>query len=245
MLEVLVAAGFTPVALQLAMKAESVETAKPGVLKLVPPPPLKGLPTPLGGTVGMAAGLKTETSPQVCDASSVAGIVAAICVALTLEVARAVCEPLAFQFTVEPPVGSEEGIKLVPEMVSVTAALPGFAEAGEMELRTGRGLGGGLMMKARVFDRPLFPLPECELNVLTLAVPGMAISAAGTTALRFTTLLLASRVGVVARFLPFHWAIVVVSKGLPNRVMVRSLPFGPSALMLAGEMAVRLAPVLP
>ena len=159
--------------------------------------------------------------------------------------ARAVCVPLAFQFTVEPPVGSEEGIKLAPAMVRVTAALPGFAEAGEMELRTGSGFGGGLMMKARVFDRPLFPLPECELSVLTLALPGLAISVAGTTALRFTTLLLASRVGVVARFLPFHWATVFVSKGLPNKVMVRSLPFGPSALMTAGEMAVRLAPVLP
>jgi len=169
MLELLAAAGFTPVALQLAMKAGSVETAKPGVLPLVPPPPLNGLPTPLGGTVGIAAGLKTETSPQVCDASSVAGMMAVICVAVTLEVARAVCEPFAFQFTVEPPVGSEEGIKLEPVTLRVTAALPGFAEAGEMELRTGRGFGGGLMMKAKVFDRPLFPLPECGLKVLTLA----------------------------------------------------------------------------
>src|ERR1700756_965104 len=120
MLEVLAAAGVPPGGLELAMKAESVETVKPGVLKLVPPPPLKGLPTPLGGTVGIAAGLKTETSPQICDASSVAGIVAVICVAGTPEVPRAVCEPFAFQFTVEPPVGSEEGIKLDPVMVRVT-----------------------------------------------------------------------------------------------------------------------------
>ena len=164
--------------------------------------------------------------------------------ALTLEVVKAVCEPLAFQFTVEPPVGSEEGMKLLPVIVRATFGLPGFAEAGEMELRTGKGFGGGLMMKARVFDRPLFPLPECELNVLTLAVPGMAISAAGTTALRFTTLLLASRVGVVARFLPFHWATVVVSKGLPNSVIVRSEQLVPQALTMEGEIAVRLAPVL-
>ncbi len=52
--------------------------------------------------------------------------------AVTLEVARAVWEPLAFQFTVEPPVGSEEDMKLEPVMVRVTAALLGFAEAGEM-----------------------------------------------------------------------------------------------------------------
>src|ERR1700746_1468982 len=102
MLEVLAAAGFTPDALQLAMKAGSGETAKPGVRPLVPPPPLNGLPTPLGGTVGIAAGLKTETSPQICDASSVAGIVAVICVAVTPEVARAVCEPFAFPFSGEP-----------------------------------------------------------------------------------------------------------------------------------------------
>jgi len=160
-------------------------------------------------------------------------------------VARAVCEPFAFQFTVEPPVGSDEAIKLDPVMLSVTAALPGFAEAGEMELRTGRGFGGGLMMKARVFDRPLFWLPECGLRVLILALPGVAISAFGTTALRFMTLLLASRVGVVARLLPFHWATVLVTKGPPKRVIVRSEQLVVQALTMDGEMAVRLAPVFP
>ena len=63
-------------ALQFAINVGSVETAKPGVLPLVPPPPLKGLPIPLGATVGMAGGLKTETNAQVCVVSSVAGTVA-------------------------------------------------------------------------------------------------------------------------------------------------------------------------
>jgi hypothetical protein len=166
-------------------------------------------------------------------------------VAVTLAVARAVWEPLAFQFTVEPPVGSEDGIKLVPVMVSVTGALPGFAAAGEMAERTGSGFGGGLMMKASVFERPLSWLPECGLRVLILAKPGLAISAFGTTALTFMTLLLASRVGVVARFLPFHWATVWLTNGPPKRVIVRSEQLLPQALTMAGEIAVRLAPVLP
>src|SRR6266403_1258699 len=101
------------------------------------------------------------------------------------------------------------------------------------------------MMKASVLERPLFWLPECGLRVLISALPGLAISAFGTTALRFMTLLLASRVGVVARFLPFHWATVWVTNGPPNKVMVRSEPFEPTALMTEGEMAVRLAPVVP
>ena len=165
--------------------------------------------------------------------------------AVTLEVVRGVCVPLVLQFTVEPPVGSEEEIKLVPVMVSVTGALPGFAAVGEMEERTGSGLGGGLMMKARVFERPLFWLPECGLKVLTSAVPGLAISAAGTTALRFMTLEFASRVGVVARLLPFHWATVWVTNGPPKRVIVRSEQLLPQALTMEGEIAVRLAPVFP
>ena len=111
---------------------------------------------------------------------------------------------MAFQFTVEPPVGSDDGMKLLPTIVNVTAGLPGAAEEGEMELNIGRGFGGGLMIMARVFESPLFWLPEWGLNVFTSALPGLAIKAAGTTAVRYSTLLLASRTGVVTRFLPFH-----------------------------------------
>jgi len=53
-------------------------------------------------------------------------------------------------------VGSEEGMKLLPVRVSVRVALPGAAEPGEREgLRTGKGLGGGLMMNAIGLERPL------------------------------------------------------------------------------------------
>ena len=169
--------------------------------------------------------------------------------AVTLVTASGIWVPFAFQFTVEPPVGSDVGIKVPPvegpEIVSVTPELPGAAEPGAIEETKGRGLGGGLMIKARVFDRPLFWLPECGLRVLILALPGLAISAFGTTALRFMTLEFASRVGVVARLLPFHWATVWVTNGPPNRVIVRSEQLVVQALTMEGEMAVRLAPVFP
>jgi len=132
----------------------------------------------------MAGGLRTETIAQVCEASREAGTLAVICVAVTLDIVRVVCIPLAFQFTVEPPVGSEDGIKLVPVTESGTAGLPGAADEGEIELRTGRGFGGGLMMNAMVLERPLVPLPECGLRVLTEARPALVIRDAGTAAVR-------------------------------------------------------------
>ena len=104
---------------------------------------------PLGAGVAMAGGLRTETMAQVCEASK-AGTLAVICVAVTLDVVRVVCIPLAFQFMVEPPVGSEDGTGSSDE--SGTAALPGAADEGEIELRTGRGFGGGLMMNEMVLE---------------------------------------------------------------------------------------------
>jgi hypothetical protein len=79
---------------------------------------------------------------------------------LTLLVAKVVWVPLAFQRTNEPPEGSEEGMKLEPFRVRVRAVLPGAAEVGDIEERTGRGFGVGLMMKVRVFESPLSVLPE-------------------------------------------------------------------------------------
>ena len=78
---------------------------------------------------------------------------------------------------------------------------------------------------------------------MTVARPGVAISAAGTTAVRVLALPLAFSVPtVVARALPFHWATVLATKGPPKKVMVRSeVP----ALMTEGEMELRLAPVFP
>ena len=79
------------------MNEESEETANPGVLPLVPPPPLYGLLTPLGAGVAIAGGLKTETMAQVCELRSDGSTVARICVAVTEDTVSVVCVPLAFQ----------------------------------------------------------------------------------------------------------------------------------------------------
>src|SRR6516225_4144368 len=103
-------------------------------------------------------------------------------VEVTVLVGKVVWAPLAFQRTCEPPVGSEEGIKLEPLTVRVTAALPGAAEVGEIEERTGRGFAAGLMMKVMVLESPLLVEPECGLRVLTGAVPAVVMSDLSTLA---------------------------------------------------------------
>src|SRR5262245_7392548 len=151
-------------AVQLEMKVESAETAKPGknpeALELVPPPPLKGLPTPLGGAVATAGGLKTETMAQVCDASRSAGTVAVIAVALTFETTSVFCVPLAFQRTCDPPDGSEVGRNCLPVRLRVNAGLPGAALFGVRESSSGSGLGAGLITKLMVLESPLSFEPE-------------------------------------------------------------------------------------
>ena len=114
-------------------------------------------------------------------------------------VTSVVCVPLAFQFTSEPPVGSDEGMKLVPTRFSGTAALPGEADVGEIEVRVGNGLGGGLTIKVRELERPLSWEPECGLSVFIEAVPGLATNEAGTAAVTLRTLLLASTATLVTR----------------------------------------------
>ena len=81
-------------------------------------------------------------------------------------------------------------------MVSVTAALPGAALGGAIEESSGSGLGGGLMMNAVVLERPLFCEPEWGLRVCTVAVPVLAVNAAGTAAVSHNILELASSTGV-------------------------------------------------
>ncbi len=171
------------------------------------------------------------------------GTVAVIEVAVTLVVASVVCVPLALQLTSAPPVGSVDGIKLEPVRFSGNDAAPGEAEAGAMEFKTGNGLGIGLMMKVRVLERPLLVLPEWGFIVLMEAVPGLATSEAGTTAVTLVTLLLASNVTVVTRFPPFHCTLVPATNPPPNMVKVMGL--APPALTMDGEIEIRLAPVLP
>ena len=85
------------------------------------------------------------------------------------------CVAPAFQWTSEPPLGSEVGRKLEPFTMIVKEALPGAEIFGEFELTTGTGLGAGLTMKESVLERPLSVVPEWGFSVWTTAVPGCAI----------------------------------------------------------------------
>src|SRR5215475_2971374 len=106
-------------------------------------------------------------------------------------------------FTGNPPM-AVFCTKLEPVTVRVTAALSGGAIVGEMPDTDGVGLAGTLMMNASVLERPLSCLLVAGFSVLTKALPGVVSSSLGTLAVRLVTLLLASRVTVVAIVLPFH-----------------------------------------
>src|SRR5437879_4547424 len=108
------------------------------------------------------------------------------------------------QFTWDPPERSVVGRKFEPLSINVNCAPPAGALAGAMLVSPGKGFGGGLMMKARGLERPLFPAPEAGLTVMTVATPGLAISAAGTVPVSFKMFPPLSRVGAVLRGFPFY-----------------------------------------
>ena len=68
-------------------------------------------------------------------------------------------------------------MKLLPLTVRVKVALPAAAVFGEIEVIAGTGFAGGLIVKDRTLDRPLFPAPEKGFRVLTNTTPGLAIIA--------------------------------------------------------------------
>jgi hypothetical protein len=72
--------------------------------------------------------------------------------------------------------------------VRVNEGLPAAAVVGEIEVTAGTGFPGGLMINDKVFDSPLFPVPEKGFSVLTVAVPGLAINAAATVAVTLPAL---------------------------------------------------------
>ncbi len=112
-----------------------------------------------------------------------------------------------FQRTEEGPVELFEGKKLLPEMVSVKSAqeVPqAGALAGEMEVIAGTGFPAGRMVKASELESPLSVPLLWGLNVLTMAVPGFAMSAAVIAAVRAVIAPLEFFTGVVVRFWPFH-----------------------------------------
>ena len=110
------------------------------------------------------AGLYTVTCAVPTVAMSDAVIDAMICVALTTVVVRLA----PFQFTTEPV------IKPLPFTVSVKAAPPAVALAGDNELIVGNGF-DELIVKVAF---PEVPPPGVGLNTVTCLVPDLAMSAA-------------------------------------------------------------------
>src|SRR5205814_5451618 len=103
------------------------------------------------------------------------------------------------QFTWDPPERSVVGRKFEPLSINVNGAPPAGALAGAMLVGPGKGVGGGLMMKARGLERPLFPAREAGLRVVAVAMPGLAICAAGRVGVSFKAFATLSSVGVVLR----------------------------------------------
>src|SRR5689334_8817670 len=109
------------------------------------------------------AGLTTLTCVVPAAAISNALMDAWSCVPLKYVVVR--LEP--FQVTTEPPTNP------LPFTVSVKAALPAVAEAGDSEMIDGNGLGAAVMVKLAL---PEVPPPGAGLNTVTCEVPAAAIS---------------------------------------------------------------------
>ena len=80
----------------------------------------------------------------------------------------------------------------------------GVVQEGVRPEIVGTGFGGGKIVKVMVLETPLFPEPECGLRVLTAALPCLAVSVAGTTAVIPVTFPELFVVTVVLRLLPFH-----------------------------------------
>src|SRR5215468_7968607 len=112
------------------------------------------------------AGLKTVIFASPAVATSVAGISAFNCVALTTVVGRG----LPFQCTTEP------AMKLDPVTVSVNGSSPAIAEEGFNAVIAGTGLGCSMMVNVNAFDAPP---PGAGLTAVTLATPTLAMSVAG------------------------------------------------------------------
>jgi hypothetical protein len=191
--------------------------------------------------------LETVTAAEdPAVASSVFGTCTVIWVGLTLAGVRVVCV-VAFHCTVDPAEELDAAKKFVPVIVNKNVPAHGAAHAGRLfglssEI-VGTGLGGGLITKATVFERPLFPATENGLCVMTVAVPVLATKDAGTTAVSHSTFggVLVSSCGVVTSFVPFQVTYVCTTNPLPFTVNVNC---GLPALTVDGETEVIEAPVL-
>ena len=119
---------------------------------------------------------------------------------------KVVVSESVFHFITEP------AIKLLPLAVNVNVADPAVMEDGEMVVKTGVGLATGLMVKVNATD---VPPPGVGLSIVTLAVPAVSISDAGTIEVSCVLL-----INVVTRERVFHLITDPAMKLLPLAVNV-------------------------
>ena len=153
-------------------------------------------------------GLVTVMLAVPFDAIKALGTIALSWDADTLVVARGV----PFQLTVEL------ATNLLPLTVSVNAAPPCVAEVGLIEVMVGAGL---LMVKITALE-----VVPSALTTVTLTVPAVAMSDAGTEAVS-----LLAELKVVVKAAPFHLTVAPLRKLLPFTV---SLNAEPPAVALLG-----------
>jgi hypothetical protein len=117
----------------------------------------------------------------------------------------------------------DDAMKFVPVTVSVKAAPPAVALAGEIELSVGLGFGALIVNVCA----PEVPPPGAGFDTVTDAVPAEAMSAAVICAVSCVLL-----PNVVARWLPFHCTTDELMKFVPVSVSVKAAP---PAVALDGE----------
>jgi hypothetical protein len=166
-------------------------------------------------------GFTTVTVAVPAVAMSLAGTEAFNCVPLTY----LVVSPVAFHWTVELET------KFVPVTVRVKAAPPAVALEGESEVAPGFGL---LMVKVKPPD---VPPPGVGFTTVTVAVPAVAMSLAGTEAFNCVPLTY-----FVVSPVPFHWTTEAERKFVPFTVRVKAAP---PAVALEGEREVAVGAGLP
>src|SRR5206468_3255993 len=148
-------------------------------------------------------GVMTVTEAVPAVAMSAAGIAAVSCVALTKVVVRAA----PFHCTVLPVT------KPVPVAVSVKAAPPAVAVAGDTDVSVGAGLFTESGCAAEV------PPPGVGVTAVTLAVPTAAMSAAVIAAVSWMAL-----TKVVVRVAPFQRTVEPFTNPVPLTVSVKAAP---------------------
>ncbi len=158
-------------------------------------------------------GLNTDTCAVPAVAISAAVIAACNCVVLTNVVVR--FDP--FQFTTAPLTNP------APFTVSVNAAPPAIALAGESELIVGTGFVAVIVNAAF----PEVPPPGVGLNTVTWAISAVSTSTAVMEACNCVAL-----TNVVVRFDPFHLTVDPATNPVPFTVKVKA---GAPARMFAGE----------